>query len=146
MHVYPLRCCLDRLYVVGAVNNGARLGKLPILVRNRIEAVFRHCALPRCLPVLNIKSELRFRFETGPASIISIISNAWQTCHTRRAFGNLISKAATAAAEPNIKAPLDRQTALRSGHLPGTCWLQSPGSRLCLRSRTELVLATACRQ
>src|SRR4051794_41177139 len=81
---------------------------------------------------------LRFRFETGPASI-SIVSNAWQTCHTRGTFGNLISRAATAAAEPN--RPLDRQTALRSGHLLRTCWLQSPGSRLCLRLRTELVLA-----
>jgi hypothetical protein len=47
MHIYPLRCCLDSLYVVGAVNNGARLRKLPILIRNRIDAIFRHRPLQR---------------------------------------------------------------------------------------------------
>ena len=47
MHIYPLRCCLDRLYVVGAENNCARLRKLPILIRNRIDAIFRHRPLQR---------------------------------------------------------------------------------------------------
>ena len=66
MHIYPLRCCLDSLYVVGAVNNGARLRKLPILIRNRIDAIFRHRPLRKAIPAVNTESEVRFRFKQAP--------------------------------------------------------------------------------
>ena len=95
MHIYPLRCCLDSLYVVGAVNNGARLRKLPILIRNRIDAIFRHRPLQRSHTCR--KHRIRGSVPLQNAHHLHHWVNAWH--HKSRTCGRWISKAAIAESQ-----------------------------------------------